>query len=261
LPLTCRPEVLQFLVRSVPSRALWKWLGEDEQTSLLHDLTRGFQRTANALRQPIVRNRLTDHLRHDNETFQVLLAQWGQSSPPPPIISETQALSDDELNAQLPSLLQRYGVEALLLSLLLNERRAALDTWETLDESVLQAIVEGEAAQNKRRPEAGTMDNAAAQPSTRDDAETQAKVQAQREAAEQALQKERDEKNRWRDAAHAAQKELKTVQAQLQQETQALQLRAKQEERRAQTSAALSEETQKAARPRSAAPEAKRGRI
>src|SRR4028119_569708 len=137
------PEVLQFLVRSVPSRALWKWLGEAEQTSLLHDLTRGFQRTANALRQPIVRNRLTDHLRHDNKTFQVLLAQWGQGSPPPQIISETQALSDDELNAQLPSLLQRYGVEALLLSLLLNERRAALDTWETLDESVLQAIVAG----------------------------------------------------------------------------------------------------------------------
>lgn len=240
------PEVLQFLVRSVPSRALWKWLSEEDQTALLHDLTRGFQRTANALRQPIVRNRLSDHLRHDHTTFQALLAQWSQSSPPPPVVSETQALPDEELNAQLPSLLQRYGVEALLLSLLANERRAALDAWEALDESALQTTASQATA-------SAAEENCAAQPSTLDAAEAQveaeaaarARAQAQSDAAEQALQKERGEKNKWRDVAHAAQKELKTAQAQLQQETQALQLRAKQEERRALTATSLAEETQK----------------
>jgi hypothetical protein len=240
------PEVLQFLVRSVPSRPLWKWLGGEEQTALLHDLTRGFQRTANALRQPIVRNRLSDHLRHDNKTFQALLAQWGQSSPPPPIVSETQSLSDDELNAQLPSLLQRHGPEALLLSLLLNERRAALDTWETLDESTLEITVNTDTAPDHDAiSEASTADGMSSHPSTRDEAETQAKMQDQRDAAEQALQKERGEKHRWRDAAHTAQKELKAVQAQLQNETRTLQLRAKQEERRAAATATLAEETQK----------------
>jgi DNA repair exonuclease SbcCD ATPase subunit len=233
------PEVLQFLVRSVPSRALWKWLSEKEQTALLQDLTRGFQRTANTLRQPIVRNRLTDHLRHDNKTFQTLLAQWSQSSPPPPVVSETLTLPDEELNVQLPSLLQRHGIEALLLSLLANERRAALDTWETLDESALQATANA------------TEEGCVAQPSTRDateaqvEAEARAKAQAQRDAAEQTLQKERGEKNKWRDAAHTAQKEVKALHAQLQHETQALQLRAKQEERRAVAAATLAEETQK----------------
>jgi hypothetical protein len=226
------PEVLQFLVRSVPSRPLWKWLGGEEQTALLHDLTRGFQRTANALRQPIVRNRLSDHLRHDNKTFQALLAQWGQSSPPPPIVSETQSLSDDELNAQLPSLLQRHGPEALLLSLLLNERRAALDTWETLDESTLEITVNTDTAPDHDAiSEASTADGMSSHPSTRDEAETQAKMQDQRDAAEQALQKERGEKHRWRDAAHTAQKELKAVQAQLQNETRTLSCAPKQESR------------------------------
>jgi hypothetical protein len=240
------PEVLQFLVRSVPSRALWKWLSEEEQTALLHDLTRGFQRTANALRQSIVRNRLTDHLRHDNKTFQALLALWGQNSPPP-VVNDVQALSDDELNAQLPSLLHRHSTEALLLSLLLNERRAALDTWETLDESSLSSVVNDDAAQNHNATgEVTSAKSAATQSRTGDGAaEAAARAQAQRDAFEQALQKERGEKNRWRDAAHAAQKELKALQGQMQLETQTLQLRAKQEERRAAASATVAEETRK----------------
>jgi hypothetical protein len=225
------PEVLQFLVRSVPSRALWKWLGEDGQTALLHDLTRGFQRTTSALRQPIVRNRLTDHLRHENATFQVLLAQWGQSSPPPPVVSEIQALSDQELNAQLPSLLQRHGAEALLLSLLWNERRAALDALENLDESALQATLKDEAAPETSQVQTST--------------QSIAKAEARSEAAEQALEKERAEKNKWREAAHAAQKEAKALQVQTQGEAQTLQLRLKQEERRAVAAATLAEETQK----------------
>ena len=77
-------EVLAFLVRSTPGRALWDWLCEPVRAGLLNSSTRGFQRTANALRQPMVRSRLIRHLYEHPADFKVVPEIMGRGHAPAP---------------------------------------------------------------------------------------------------------------------------------------------------------------------------------
>ena len=114
-------EVVAFLVRSTPARALWDWLSEPARTALLHSSTRGFQRTAGALRQPMVRSRLLRHLYEHPADFKTVLKLWGEATPPPHVVPEIRALTDEAtLESQLPDLWHRHGAEAVLLTLMLD---------------------------------------------------------------------------------------------------------------------------------------------
>ncbi|MBV9470406.1 MAG: hypothetical protein JO316_24320 [Abitibacteriaceae bacterium] len=128
-------EVLAFLVRSTPQRSLWEWLSEDKRASLLHNITRGFQRTANALRQPVVRSRFIRHIYEHLEDFREVLKLWGEAHPAPHVVTEVRALTDDTaLIEQLTDLWQRHGGEAVLLTLLLDNRNAALEALDVIAE-------------------------------------------------------------------------------------------------------------------------------
>lgn len=124
-------EVLLFLVRNAPTREVWKWLGENSR--LQYELARGFQSTANSLRQPVVRNRFVQHLRSEPESFDKLLSLWAETSPPPHVVAEIAELDDEALSGALVALWQQHGGEALLLALLQAKREAALDAYATLD--------------------------------------------------------------------------------------------------------------------------------
>ncbi|MDQ3812384.1 MAG: hypothetical protein M3347_00365 [Armatimonadota bacterium] len=137
-------EILAFLVRSAPPRDVWAWLNAEERRPLMHKLTRGFQRTANTLRQTVVRSRLVHHLQSDHAAWQALLSLWGEATPPPKAVSEVRALNDEALLEQLPALWHWLGPEPLLLALLLDNRRAALDALDTLAEQELAAEEESD---------------------------------------------------------------------------------------------------------------------
>jgi hypothetical protein len=149
-------EVLGFLVRSAPSREVWKWLSDEKRRELLAKVTRGFQRTANALRQPQVRNRLTQHLRVETEAFFNFLHLWGETKPEPHAVTDVRALPDDEaLIAQLPQLWHHHGAEALLLALVLDNRRTALDALDSVAEQVIEDVT-ASAEQDESPPEEET---------------------------------------------------------------------------------------------------------
>lgn len=121
-------DVLTFLARQAPPRELWKWLNEDENVGLLHSLTRGFQRTPNALRQPIVRNRFIDHLRHETPDFERVLTLWSEANPD--LLAAVRALSDEQLPDALPQLFYAHGLPALTLALMQENREAVLQTFD-----------------------------------------------------------------------------------------------------------------------------------
>lgn len=221
-------EALHFLLRDIPARVLWQWLSDDERATLRQDLTRGFQRTIQALRQPIVRKRLVEEMRRHHETFQALLDLWKQGAPLPNVIKEIRALADDaQLIAELAAMRARYGNEALMLSLLAQERNAALEAFQSLQENPIEGAPQNTDSSDK----------------TQLSTELLSTQQKALEQAKQETQKERAAKTTWRDAAHEAQKKLKNFEARAQQETQNLQLRAKQHERRVQVLESEAEET------------------
>lgn len=129
------PEVTDFLVRTLPSRSLWIWLGDDERADLRARVARGFRATAEVLRQPVARARLSSHLQNSESDFQSLLQLWDKDSPK--ILEVVRAAESDEtLIAQLPVLQAFHGAEALTLALLLEERDAVLEAWTDNDQIV-----------------------------------------------------------------------------------------------------------------------------
>jgi hypothetical protein len=142
MPDALPPEVTEFLVRTLPSRALWSWLGEDDRAELRTRVARGFRATAEVLRQPVARARLASHLQNSESDFQSLLQLWSEDSPK--ILEAVRAAENDEtLIAQLPVLQALHGAEALTLALLLEERESVLEAWadsgETLEISAATA--------------------------------------------------------------------------------------------------------------------------
>ncbi|HEX8833008.1 MAG TPA: hypothetical protein VF719_02345, partial [Abditibacteriaceae bacterium] len=207
---------------SAPPRDVWKWLSEDERYKLYSELTRGFQRTANALRQPVVRARFAKHLRGDDESFKKLLALWAESAPRPHIIDEVSARPNDgELVPALPALWRQHGGEALLLALIYHQREAAIDAYAALDEEALETETETEvpdeivAEPTIEAPKPEVVDDAA--------------LTSLREQLASAWA----EATRWRERANQLRTENEKLQLRTRNETQKVQLAAKQEERRA----------------------------
>lgn len=137
-----------FLVRSAPTREVWAWLGRADHAPIRLKITKGFQRTANSLRLPVVRHRLQDELRQNPILAAELLDLWANTSPPPVPVAAAREFEDDAaLIEQLPDLMRRFGPEALLLTLLSSQRHAVINTWS-------QKIADGELT--LEAPEADT---------------------------------------------------------------------------------------------------------
>jgi hypothetical protein len=223
-------EVLAFLVRSVPNRDAWAWLGKDENYGLMAGVTRGFQRNPQALRQPVVRTRLARHFTQHPETTQHWLQLWANSKPR--VLEEVQGLAqDEELNAQLATLWHRHGAEALILSLVLEGRRAALDA--------LDSVAEAEITTEEAVPE-----QVAEAPDETPDA-----IPPDLNAEIERLQTQRDE---WRARSESLQNQLTQLQSTLSaaQEKQKIQTReltagARREKLRAESAEAKLHETDK----------------
>jgi hypothetical protein len=127
------PEVLAFLVRTLPPRELWSWLGEDDQISLRHKVARGFRATSEVLRQPAARSRLASHLQNAPGDVLALLNIWEATAPR--VLEEVRALDDETLIAQLSALQEKHGIESLLLTLLREEKDEAIEAWTSAAES------------------------------------------------------------------------------------------------------------------------------
>ncbi len=127
-------EVVAWLVRSLAGRDLWRWLNQDENLSLLHTITRGFQSNTGALRQPIIRNRLSKHLEQNPDDLRSLIEAWTKTEPS--ILATVEAQEDSALIEQLPHLWQQHGGEALILTLAHLRREKALDAIEGIADAV-----------------------------------------------------------------------------------------------------------------------------
>lgn len=126
------PEVLEFLVRTLPSRALWAWLGEKPQEKLKPRVAQGFRATAEVLRQPIARARLVSHLQNAPDDSHALIKIWGENSPK--ILESVGEKNDALLISALPILQAQHGGEAILLALLHDERDAVLEALADAEE-------------------------------------------------------------------------------------------------------------------------------
>ena len=128
-------EVVAWLVRALAGRDLWRWLNQDEHLGLLHAITRGFQSNTGALRQPIIRQRLSKHLEQNPDDLRSLIEAWTQTEPTILAVVEEQD-DDDALIEQLPQLWQQHGGEALILTLAHLRREKALDAIEGIADAV-----------------------------------------------------------------------------------------------------------------------------
>src|SRR5690606_33270220 len=115
-------EVLEFLVRTTPSRTLWKWLNENAQSQLRFRIIQGFRASTDSLRQPVVRTRLVSHLQNSEGDFKAILQLWEESTPS--VLCAVRELDDDALMDQRVSLQSRFGHEAVTLALLHEERES-----------------------------------------------------------------------------------------------------------------------------------------
>ncbi len=98
-----------FLVRSAPTREVWLLLGKPENAPVKMRITKGFQRTVNSLRLPVVRHRLHDELRNSPELAAQILHLWASTSPPPPSIEAAAEFeADDNLLDQIPELKRAF---------------------------------------------------------------------------------------------------------------------------------------------------------
>lgn len=146
-------EVTDFLIRTLPSRALWSWLSEDEREELQTRVARGFRATAEVLRQPVARTRLSSHLQNSEKDFQSLLQLWSETAPR--ILEAVRAAESDEtLIAQLPVLQTFHGAEALTLALLLEDREAVLEAWTDSDQTVETSATTEDTTQAGSTPSA-----------------------------------------------------------------------------------------------------------
>ena len=156
MPAALPPEILEFLVRTLPSRALWAWLCEESQEKLRPRVAQGFRATGEVLRQPIARARLVSHLQSSPDDCSALLKIWGENFPR--ILDSIQESDDAVLISQLPLLQGLHGSEAIVVALLHDERDAVLEALTDIEETleITTAPEEGstpfvdvEALQNK----------------------------------------------------------------------------------------------------------------
>lgn len=216
-------EVLEFLVRSAPPREVWKWLDHKERRAFTNELTRGFQRTAQALQQPVVRSRLVAYIRNKPTAFEALLNLWAKSKPS--VLDEVRGAGDDQqLVAHLPQLWDQHGTEALLLALIVEERTVALEAWEELADAPSTELT--------------SPDPAAAIGEVQQEAEF--KAEAALQDFKHQVEEERRRADKWQSLVKEAQARAKTAEKELAQaqelsarEKKKITLQLKHEERRA----------------------------
>jgi len=219
-------EALAFLVRCAPIREVWQWLSQPEQLELLHRTTRGFQRTANALRQSVVRTRLQKHLRENPQVFSLFLQLWSDTAPQPHVLLEVRQLEDDAaLIEHLPALWRSHGMEALLLTLLRDERQAAIDAWEALVDATPDEAEPGSGELPEENPELDEAVVAASQ---------LAAVTRELEGAQAQATAWQSKAQTWQQRADTAEAELRKLRETARHEAEALRRQVKHEGRRAE---------------------------
>ena len=120
----------EFLVRSAPTRETWALFSRPENLVVQMRATKGFQRTANSLRLPVVRHRLQDELKTHPELTEKLLQLWHNTTPPPPSVTAIQEFGTDvDMLLHLPDLNHRFNPEVVLLTLLSQHRYQAIQQW------------------------------------------------------------------------------------------------------------------------------------
>jgi hypothetical protein len=149
------PEVVAFLVRSTPVKMLWAYLTHENRKELLQTATRGFQRTPQIVKQPVVRSRLLKWFEGHSEETYILLVMWSFQEPQCPVISMAHAEPDEAvLKAKLSSLIKKFGVEATLAGLCVAARprayRAALEIIADKDE--LSRLMQDDAEEDEDPP-------------------------------------------------------------------------------------------------------------
>lgn len=126
-------ELLDFLLRTLPTSSLWEWLSAPSHKQLQQRITQGFRANAEVLRQPVARGRFASHLQTAPKDFESLLGLWKETKPK--VLEAVHAQPDDTtLIAQLPVLQAFHSAEALVLALLCEERETVLEAFAEIGE-------------------------------------------------------------------------------------------------------------------------------
>jgi predicted nucleic acid-binding Zn-ribbon protein len=206
--------IIAWLARSIGTRELWDWLGDDERGNLRLVLLSGFRATPPNLRQPAVAKRLVKHCATHRDILRGLVDLW---RPHHAALFDAIGERDDESLGQiLPALLATHGGEALLLALAANGRSKALDELENLDpDATPNEAATGDAGADavdgsESSVEAQPAPDATALQAALDDArEREARLRAALAAAQEKFEKERDKVLA---KAREADRELKSTQ-------------------------------------------------
>ncbi|RYG62937.1 hypothetical protein EON80_22180, partial [bacterium] len=146
------PEVVNYLLRVAPVRLLWTYLNGEDRKDLLKTATRGFQRTPQIVRQPVVRSRWLQWLQENPSEIYVVLVMWSFGEPQPPIIAFVQAEPDDgKLKARLPVMFRKFGIEATLCGLSMAGRPRVFRAVAALfaDKDELDRLMQNEADEDE----------------------------------------------------------------------------------------------------------------
>ncbi|HEX9996230.1 MAG TPA: hypothetical protein VGB45_03740 [Abditibacterium sp.] len=142
------PDVLDYLLQSVPAKSLWKFLGAKNRTELLQKVTKGFQRTPQIVRQSVVRSRLVQHFEKNPEQNYLLLALWSENESHAALLNRVSCESDEaEIESKLPLLIHKNGVFAVVAALCVAARPHAFRAIKYLlsqPEELLRLVDEAE---------------------------------------------------------------------------------------------------------------------
>lgn len=131
-------EVSAFLIRATAPQTVWTWLSSESKSLIATNITKGFQRPAQAMRNPVVRGRILKFLQENRIELWNLLFLWGQERPS--IVADLAAHPDDgELRSQLPALLKKHGPEALAAGLAQQGREGLLAALTEIPDEELEA--------------------------------------------------------------------------------------------------------------------------
>jgi hypothetical protein len=142
------PSVVSHLLQVIPAKLLWNYLNGDDRKELLQIVTRGFQRTPQIVRQPVVRNRWLHWLETNQNEIYVLLVMWSLREPQSPSIAFTQNEPDDaKLARKLPSMFRNFGIEDSLCGLSIATRPRVFRAVAELlaDKEELERLMQKEA--------------------------------------------------------------------------------------------------------------------
>jgi hypothetical protein len=130
-------EVIAWVVRSIGTRDLWDWLGEESRLGLRFTLLSGFRAVPANLKQPAVSKRLITHCATHRDVLRELIELWRGNHKP--LFEAVEEREDDSLIPALPILLHAHGAQALGLALVVLGRAQALEALEDLQEPHAEA--------------------------------------------------------------------------------------------------------------------------